>query len=198
MKKYLLLPLLILSLSAFRQEPDELNDAIQNFSLINSRDNSTVSLADYSKSKIIVIVFSSPGCAFCKIYDERLVALAKTCEGKEVSFLFINPNNPAFSPEDDATAMAKRANEKGYIFPFLIDSNQKIANMLGATKTPEVFVLKNVNGSFVMKYKGAIDDNPQLASDVTSSYLKDAINAVISNTPVKIIEKRAIGCMIKK
>jgi peroxiredoxin len=198
MKKYLLLPLLILALSAFKEMPYEINDTIENFSLTNAVDNTTVSLSDYSKSKVVVIVFSSPGCAFCKIYDERLVKLAKEFEGKEVNFLFINPNNPSISLEDNAEAMSKRAREKGYTFPFLIDNNQKIAMMLGATKTPEAFVLKNVNGGFVLKYKGAIDDNAQLASDATASYLKDAIQAVITNGSVKMPERRATGCVIKR
>jgi peroxiredoxin len=199
MKKLLVLSFLVLSLSAFRQEPYEINDAIQDFSLANALDNNNmVSLSDFAKSKAVVLVFNSPSCAFCKIYDDRLVQLANDFKGQDVTFLFINPNNASVSSDDSPSQMAKRAKEKGYTFPYLIDGNQKIANRLGATKTPEAFVLKNVNGSFVLKYKGAIDDNPQLSSDVTSPYLKDAITAVLSNTAVKVPERRATGCMIKK
>ncbi len=40
--------------------------------------------------------------------------------------------------------------------------------MFGATKTPETFVLQNNGaGAFVLKYRGAIDDNPQVAREVT-------------------------------
>jgi thiol-disulfide isomerase/thioredoxin len=199
MKKYLFLPLVVLMLSSFQlQSPYELNDAIPNFSLINALDNNPVSLKDFGKSKAIVIIFSSPSCAFSKIYDDRLVQLANEFQNKEVSFIMINPNNPSIDPDDTKDAMTKRANDKGYPFPYLIDNNQKIATSFGATKTPEVFVLKNVNGAFVLKYKGAIDDNPQLASDVSASYLRDAIHSVVTNTPVKISEKRTTGCTIKK
>jgi peroxiredoxin len=199
MKKYLLLPLVVVMLCAFQlYHPYELNDAIPNFSLTNAVTNNTVSLKDYAKTKVVVIVFSSPSCAFCKIYDDRLIKLANEFQDKEVSFILINSNNPSSNADDTQEAMAKRANDKGYPFPFLIDNNQKIANSFGATKTPEAFVLKNVNGSFVLKYKGAIDDNPQLATDVSAWYLKDAITSVINNTPVKISEKRTTGCVIKK
>lgn len=199
MKKYLLLPLVVLMLSSFQhQSPFELNDAVPNFSLINALDNNAVSLKDFAKAKAIVIIFSSPSCAFSKIYDDRLVLLANEFQNKEVSFILINPNNPSSDPDDTRDAMSKRANEKRYPFPYLIDDNQKIATSFGATKTPEAFVLKNVNGAFVLKYKGAIDNNPQLASDVTASYLKDAIQSVVTNTPVKISEKRTTGCTIKK
>jgi peroxiredoxin len=198
MKRYILFAILVFSLMGFTKGPYNLNDTIENFSLTNAVDNTIVSLTDFSKAKAVVVVFNSPGCAYCKIYDERLLKLVKEFEGKEVNFIFINPNNPASNPDDSPLAMAKAAKEKGYTFPFLIDNKQKVADNFGATKTPEVFVLKNVNGSFALKYKGAIDDNPQLASDVSANYLKDAINSVLSNSAVKITEKRATGCMIKR
>ncbi|MBX9850979.1 MAG: thioredoxin family protein [Cytophagaceae bacterium] len=199
MKKYILVSLVIISLMSFqKQQVYEVEDTIGNFSLPNAMDNAMVSLSDFANAKVVVIVFNSPGCAFSRIYDERLVNLSKEYKDKGVNFIFINPNNPSVSPDDNAEAMVKRAKEKGYHFPFLIDGDQKIATAFGATKTPEVFVLKNLNGAFVLKYKGAIDDNPQLASEVTAYYLKDAIVSVMNNSAVKISEKRATGCMIKK
>jgi peroxiredoxin len=198
MKRNILLPLALLMILALTQASTNQDTTIQNFTLVNAIDHNNVSLYDYSKSKAVVIIFSSPSCAFFKIYEDRLLSLAKEFNGKEVNFLLINPNNPNSSPEDNENFMVSRAKEKAYPFPFLVDGDQKIAHLFGATKTPEAFVLKNVNGSFVLKYKGAIDDNPQLASEVSSFYLKDAINAVITHAPVKIAEKRATGCMIKK
>lgn len=197
MKRTLLSAILILSLCGFTKGPYNINDTIENFSLTNAVDKTTVSLSDFSKDKIVVVVFNSPGCAYCRIYDDRLLQLARETQGEGVKFIYINPNNSA-NPDDSPEAMSKRAKEKGYTFPFLIDNNQAVADVFGATKTPEVFVLKNINGSFALKYKGAIDDNPQLASDVSANYLKDAINSVLSNAAVKITEKRATGCMIKR
>lgn len=198
MKKYILLLCVSFFLTSFRQGPANINDVVKDFSLLNAVDNNPVSLSDYSGSKVVVIVFTSPGCAFGKIYDERLVQLAGDFKDQEVSFLLINPNNSKVNPEDSPANMAKRAQEKGYIFPYLVDNSQKIANMLGASKTPEAFVLKNVNGSFVLKYRGAIDDNPQLASAVKEQYLKEAILAVIHNNSVKMAERKATGCSIRK
>jgi len=198
MKKIILVPLVLLIILALTEASSHQDTTIENFTLVNAIDHSNVSLDDYATSKAVVIIFSSPSCAFSKIYEDRLFSLANEFKGKEVSFLLINPNNPNSSPDDNESSMATRAKEKGYPFPFLIDGDQKIAHLFGATKTPEAFVLKNLNGSFVLKYKGAIDDNPQLASEVTSFYLRDAINAVITHAPVKIAEKRATGCMIKK
>jgi hypothetical protein len=94
--------------------------------------------------------------------------------------------------------MAEAAKERDYTSPYLSDPTQSVCDKFGATKTPEVFVLKNQGGNLIVKYKGAIDDNPQVANDVTSSYLKDALESVLSNQPVKITEKKATGCMIHR
>jgi hypothetical protein len=88
--------------------------------------------------------------------------------------------------------------KKGYPFPYLMDNRQEVANIFGAAKTPEVFVLKNINGNFVLQYKGAIDNNPQAESDVSRFYLKDALNAIISNSSIKVSDFRTTGCMIKR
>jgi peroxiredoxin len=92
--------------------------------------------------------------------------------------------------------MATHAKQNNFPFPYLVDAGGITSKQFGASKTPESFVLKNIKGSFVLYYKGAIDDNPQTANDVSTFYLKDAINSLLSNSPLKVSEKRASGCMI--
>jgi peroxiredoxin len=95
--------------------------------------------------------------------------------------------------------MARHAKEKGYRFPYLADKEHRVAGMLGATKTPEAFVLQNNGGgTFVLKYRGAIDDNPQVAQEVTVNYLHDAIAATLNRRNLSVAEKRPTGCMIKR
>ncbi|HEX8545391.1 MAG TPA: thioredoxin family protein [Cytophagaceae bacterium] len=189
---------LLLSISSYSfGQGYNVGDKVADFSLSNSLDNSQISLGNFAKSKSVVIVFSSPACPYVKLYEDRLVQLANDFASKEVRFLFINPNNSKASAEDSPAEMAKRAREKNYSFPYLVD-NAQVSSAFGASKTPEVFVLKNINGSFVLQYKGAIDDNPQVAADVTNSYLKEAINSILTNSSMKVADKRASGCMIKK
>lgn len=198
MKHSLLFIFLFGLTEAFSQNIYKIGDKINTFTLVNAVDNSQFSLTDLNSAKAVVIVFTSPSCPYSKLYEERLMALHKEFSEKNVKFIFINPNNPDASPEDNTGEMVKRAKEKSYNFPYLIDSKQQIANLFGATKTPEVFVLKNINGSFVLQYRGAIDDNPQVAKDVSNFYLKEALTCVSNNTTIKMPEKRASGCMIKK
>ena len=56
---------------------------------------------------------------------------------------------------------------------------------LGATKTPQAFLLKNNGGKFSIVYNGALDDNAQVPSDVRHAYLKDAIDIMLTNQTIQ-------------
>ena len=48
-----------------------------------------------------------------------------------------------------------------------------------------------------VEFIGAIDDSPNDASDVSETYVEDAITAILSGNKPTVTEKRAIGCTIK-
>lgn len=194
MKKLFVSLLLVMSSVAFSQTGYQIGDKVANFTLTNVSDNSQLSLASFNSSKAVVIIFTSHNCPYSKIYENRIKKLISEYDSKGVKFLLVNPNNPDSHPEDAASEMAVAA--KNYNAPYLADPKQQLANAFGATKTPEVMVLKNTNGTFVLKYHGAIDDNPQVESDVTSHFLREALEAVITGGVLKYSEKRATGCMI--
>jgi peroxiredoxin len=101
--------------------------------------------------------------------------------------------------DESVEEMAKYAKGKKLPMPYLADKDQKVRDQFNATKNPEVFVLQNNGGgTFILKYRGAIDDNPQAPNVVTAFYLKDAIEAVLQKKNLALTERRAIGCMIKK
>lgn len=198
MKKIFSLLAFLIPVSLLAQTGYKVGDKVDDFSLQNVKDKSTVSLSGYASKKVVVLVFTSHNCPYTKIYEQRAKSFVQEYEQKGVAFLLINPNNPVTNPEDSPEEMAKAVEERGYHSVYLSDGTQKVCDKFGATKTPEVFVLKLQSGSFVLKYRGAIDDNPQVANDVTSSYLREALEAVLNNQPVKITEKRATGCMIHR
>jgi peroxiredoxin len=198
MKRILFLIILLAPLYLLAQKGYKVGDKIEDFSLKNVKDKSTVSLSHFLSRKIVVIVFTSHNCPYTKVYEQRAKSFIKEYEQKGVSFLLINPNNPINNPEESADEMAKAAQEGNYVTPYLSDSAQTVCDQFGATKTPEIFVLKNHGNHFVLKYKGAIDDNPQVDGKATSTYLKEALEALLNNQPVKITEKKATGCKIHR
>lgn len=171
----------------------QLGSKVADFTLKDSH-NQTVSLSDFANSKTVVVVFTDNQCPYAKLYENRLVTLSSTYAARGVQFIFINPGVGLGEGSDKLEDMAA----KNYSFPYLADEGQRISQRFGATKTPEVFVLHNINGEFVLKYKGAIDDNPQVESGVRNNYLKSVIDEVLANKSISTADRRATGCMIKR
>jgi len=143
-----------------------------------------------------VLVFTNNQCPYAKLYEKRLVNLNNLYQDRGVRFVFVNPT--LGQTGETVSDMAQKVTEANLHFPYLADEGQQVSQAFGATKTPEVFVLHNVNGEFLLKYKGAIDDNPQLETGVKENYLKNAIEAVLGNRNIEAFDQRATGCLIKK
>lgn len=183
---------LLLSVGAYAQSGTyQLGDKVANFSLKGSNQQA-MSLNDFANAKTVVVVFTNNQCPYAKLYENRLVTLASSYSSRGVQFVFINPgvNNESEALKEMAT--------KSYSFPYLADTGQKVSRQFGATKTPEVFVLHNTGNEFVLKYKGAIDDNPQVETGVKNYYLKNVIDAVLANKTFTAQDQRATGCLIKQ
>lgn len=172
-------------------------DYAKDFKLENI-DGKTVSLSDYNNAKGFIVVFTCNTCPYANAYESRIMDLDKKYASKGFPVIAINPNDISQQPKDSMAEMKKRANDKGYTFPYVRDDSQEVAKAFGATKTPHVYVLnKEAAGKFKVEFIGAIDDSPNDPSDVSETYVEDAINAVLSGNKPKVTEKRAIGCTIK-
>jgi len=170
---------------------------INSFTLIDVKNNKQVSLSDFNDKAGIVVVFTSNYCPYSKIYEKRLKKYNEEYYEKGIQFLLINPNDPQKNRDDSIEEMAKRAKNKNYAFPYLADKDQTVSQMFNAKKTPEVFLITRQGDSYSIMYHGAIDDNPQIASDVSNYYLKEAIEATLKNKTPLVGYKRPTGCMIK-
>lgn len=168
-----------------------------NFSLPDALSGQQVSLADFANRKAVVVLFTSNFCPYSKLYEERFSSLVKAYAGQDVAFIMINPNDPAESKDDSMEAMKAKAQSWGLNIPYLADKDQRVASQFGASKTPEVFVLSNNPNRFTVAYSGALDDNPQVAQDVSRYYLKQALDAVLNGKIVNTPYKRPVGCMVK-
>lgn len=161
---------------------------------LKGTDGKTYKLSDYKNKKAVAVIFSCNHCPYVKAYEDRMIALAKEYQPKSVQFLVISSNDPGKYPEDSFDNMAKRAKEKGYLFPYLYDETQQIAKAYGAQRTPEVFLF---DAAMRLRYHGAIDDQYEDPSKVTKRYLKDALDAVLAGREPAIQETPPVGCTIK-
>lgn len=160
-------------------------------------DGSFVSLSDFNESKGFIVVFTCNTCPYAVAYEDRIEALNKKYAKKGYPVIAIMPNNTEIKPGDSLDAMRKRANKKGFTFPYLIDREQAVFPQYGATKTPHVYVLQKNNEMLIVRYIGAIDDNYKDANKVVLKYVEDAVDALLMNRKVPVSKTRAIGCSIK-
>ncbi|MFP9117359.1 thioredoxin family protein [Flavobacterium sp. RNTU_13] len=199
--KFLSLVLIMGALAAFTTADApaagyKVGDVATDFSLKNIN-GKKVSLKDFTSAKGFIVVFTCNHCPYAQAYEDRVLALDKKFKAKGYPVIAINPNNPDKVAEDSFENMQKRAKEKKYSFPYLLDEGQKIYPQYGATKTPHVYVLQKTANGNVVKYIGAIDDNYEDGKLAKKHYVEDAVNALLAGKEVPVKETKAIGCSIK-
>ncbi|NAS11797.1 thioredoxin family protein [Poritiphilus flavus] len=196
------LVLFVILLSSFTSgtteavEGYDIGDYATDFKLKNV-DGKMVSLADFEDAKGFLVIFTCNTCPYAVAYEDRIIALDKKYKEQGVPVIAINPNNPAAKPKDDFAHMQRRAREKGFTFPYLLDEGQKIYPKYGATRTPHVFLLEKTGKGNKVRYIGTIDDNYARAEAVETKYVEDAIDAMLAGESIPLEKTRAIGCSIK-
>jgi peroxiredoxin len=180
--------------AAVSAAPIGIGSPVVDFSLKNV-DGKTVAVGDFADKSVLVVVFSCNHCPYAQAYQDRLIALQNQYKSKGVQFVLINPNDPKKQPQDSFENMQKRAAEKKYPFPYLIDETQAIARAYGAARTPEVYVF---GPDRKLIYQGRIDDNTE-EKQVKAHDLKNALDLIFAGTPDKISPNvtKAFGCTIK-
>lgn len=196
-KEYFTLIALVLITLSMSAQPISVGSQAPNFSLKNV-DGATVSLSDYASEKGVMVIFSCNPCPYVKAYEDRMIALHNEFAPQGYPVVFINPNDDVQQPEDSMDKMRERASEKNYPFPYLKDEDQQVYQTYGATRTPEIFLLKNEGGSFIVAYTGTVDDNYKDALAVEEAYASNAVKALLAGKNPDPATTVAIGCGIKK
>jgi peroxiredoxin len=195
MKKLIYL-LSVIIISAAAQAQYKVGDTAMDFNLKNI-DGKMVSLSSMNNVKGYIVIFTCNHCPYSKAYEDRIIELDKKYKAKGYPVVAINPNDPKVSPDDSYELMKVRAKEKKFTFPYLYDNTQEIAKTYGATRTPHVFILQKTKNGNVVEYIGAIDNNTESASDASSKYVEEAVNALLVNSKPSTNVTKAIGCTIK-
>jgi peroxiredoxin/mono/diheme cytochrome c family protein len=151
-------------------------------------------LADYADRPVVVLAFLGTECPLARLYAPRLQELSEEF-GDKVQFLGIDSNT-----QDSVTELASYARVHGVKFPLLKDLGNKVADQIGARRTPEVFVL---DADRVVRYAGRIDD--QYGGGSSTGYaqptvkkrdLANAISDLLAGKAVQVAKTEAPGCLI--
>jgi len=160
---------------------------------LKGTDGKTYSLQSVVGTKGTAVIFTCNECPFSKGYEARLIALANEYQPKGVGFIAINPNDPRVVPGDGFEFMVKRAKEKGFPYPYVLDETQGTAAAYGAKVTPHIFLL-DAKGTLI--YRGRIDDSLK-ENEVKKRDFKAALDSLVAGNDVLVAETKAFGCGVK-
>lgn len=166
----------------------EVGDKMPAFTM-NDHAGNEHSLSDF-EGKVVVIDFASQKCPYSRGVDPDVQALHKAYEDKGVVVLAIDSHHET-TPEEIAGYM----NENGYTFPVLKDEGNAYADEVGATRTPEMFVLDKEGA---VAYYGAFDDRKSPKAEPETTYVADAVAALLAGEPVEPSKVNPWGCTIKR
>jgi peroxiredoxin len=191
--------LLLIAASGFAFKPAgggyKAGDLATDFKLKNV-DEKMVSLSNYPLAKGFIVVFTCNHCPVARAYEKRIMALDKEYAAKGYPVIAISPNDPLAELADSYANMQKRAAEKRYTFPYLIDETQNITRTYGAQATPTVYVLQKTDIGLEVEYVGAIDNDREDIKPAKTKYVENAVNALLANKKPAIIRSKALGCRI--
>ena len=157
---------------------------------VDGRNHTTV---EYADATILVLVQSCNHCPYVLAWEGRIDALAREYADRGVRFVAVNSNDAEAYPADSFDAMVEHAREAGYSFDYLYDASQEVARALGSERTPEAFVF---DADRRLVYHGAVDDNREEA-DVTTNYLRDALEAALAGQTPPVADTPPVGCTVK-
>ncbi len=139
--------------------------------------------------KARVWVFLSAKCPCSNSHIEKINAAYRDFATQSFEFVGIHSN------QDEPEPLARSYfAPRGILFPVFHDSGAKIADRLGAFKTPHVFI---EGKDHQILYQGGVDDSKHAQSTPTD-FLRDALTAIRDGRKVTKEKTRTLGCVISR
>jgi peroxiredoxin len=138
----------------------------------------------------VAVVFISNCCPYVQSYLERLKAFQVQYSQRNFTIIAINSNDATQQPAESFENMKSFANQHQLNFPYLWDSNQDVASAFRTKVTPEAFL---VDQEAVVRYQGAIDNNPESSQAVESPYLQRAIVSLLNKSSISVPQTQPVG-----
>jgi peroxiredoxin len=150
-------------------------------------------LYEFEGKKAVAVIFIATRCPYSNAFNHVMASLAHEYEGRDVAFIAINANKT-----EPVAEVAEHARAHGLDFLILKDEGNQIADRLGASVTPEVFLL---DSTWTLRYHGALGNSHQPTNNpdkTTDDEIRPALDDILAGKPVAVTETKAFGCTIKR
>jgi len=137
-------------------------------------------------------------CPFVKHVESGITNLFNSF-GDDVQFLAISSNSLITHPQDSPEFLASQANQLGWKFPYLFDSDQKLAKALKAACTPDFYIFwPSPDAGSTLRYRGQMDGSrPGNEIPVSGDDIRLALRSLLKGEDISANQKPSIGCNIK-
>jgi peroxiredoxin len=169
-----------------------LGKRVEDFSLRDFHGNMHT-LAQYADQKAVVLAVLGTECPLAKLYAPRLSDLSREFADRGVVFLGLDANS-----HDTPTKLSRFAQTYKVEFPLLKDAGNIVVDRLGATRTPEIFLL---DGQRVVRYHGRVDDQFLVGvqrGKATSRDLATALEELLAGKEMSKPSTHFTGCLIAR
>ncbi len=150
--------------------------------------------AEWAGKKAVLLYFITVDCPVGNSYVPEMNRLREAYAARGVAFYAVQAD-----PSVEEAAVAKYARDYRYSFPVLLDPAQVLVRHVNATVTPQAAVL-SPEGRLL--YLGPVDnrveDFGKQRPQATQTYVRDALDAVLSGKPVNVASHKSIGCAIPR
>lgn len=155
----------------------------------------SITLARYSADPVVVLYFTGIECPLGNLYLAEINNLADRFDDRGVRFLAVYSN---LEEAADLAAIDRHGREFRSRIPVLVDPEQKLADAVGALRTPEVFVFDQRRQ---LRYRGRIDDRygyQHRRDQPVRPDLALAIEEVLAGKGVTVPHTDSVGCLIAR
>jgi len=170
----------------------KVGDKVEDFTLpdINGKPHR---LYDFEGKKAVAVIFIATRCPYSNAFNQVMAGLAHEYESRGVAVIGINANNT-----ESVAEVAEHARTHGLDFLILKDGGNQIADRLGASVTPEVFLM---DSTWTLRYHGALGNSHQPTNNpdkTNADEVRPALDGILNGKPAEVTETKAFGCSIKR
>ena len=158
---------------------------------------SHISNFELTKRPLFLMVICAH-CPFVKHVESGITNLFNSF-GDDIQFLAISSNSVKTHPQDAPEFLASQANQLGWKFPYLFDSDQNLAKALKAACTPDFYIFwPSPDGGSTLRYRGQMDGSrPGNEIPVSGDDIRLALRSLLKGEDISANQIPSIGCNIK-
>jgi peroxiredoxin len=143
------------------------------------------------RGKVVVLEWTNPECPYVARHYSRdtMEKLARSYGGRGVVWLAVNSTY-----SDTPADTRKWKQEQGFEYGTLQDASGELGKRFGARTTPHMFI---IDGRGVLRYEGAIDDDPRGRKQDARNFVDTGLGAVLAGAAPEPSSTQPYGCSVK-